>query len=374
VKVSCLQENFIKGLSIVEHSTGKESGLPILSSILIKTEHNLIQLSATNLEIGITCVIRGKIEKEGSVAVNGKLLNDFINLLPKEKIDIDVDENFNLKITCKNFSTIIHGVNPEDFPIIPKIEKKEIYTTKLQYFKKALQNTVYTAIGNETRPELNGLLFLYKKGQKELCVVGTNAIRLAEVKLSLHTPATQDNSCIIPLKTIQELLRILPNEYDGNIEWFLNENQIVFLYEEVEVISKQIQGEYPDYTQIIPKTFSSKITIPLDEYKKAVKAASIFSKTNLYDVTCTFRVLNTGGAELEVASKNTSLGENNVVFPVELQGEENTLILNYKYLLDGLNIIEDSHIIFNCIDTLNPCVITPLHQQGFIYLLMPIRE
>lgn len=374
MKFSCLQENLIKGLLVIGYGIGKEVNLPILSNILLKTEEGMIVISSTNLEIGITCRIRGKIEKQGKNIIPGRIFIDFIQLLPKEKITIESDEQNNICITCKNFSTRIKTIQSEDFPIIPSIEKQNGFHASLQEFKTTLQKVIFSVSGVEGRPELNGILFSYKKGEQNCIFVGTNTVRLSESFLPLKEKQEKDALYIFPLKTIQEILRSIQLESEGDIQWFINENQVVFLYENIEIISKYIQGIYPDYQQIIPPRFSTKAIFPLKELISAVKATSIFSRKNLYDIQFRFYFLKDGSGECEISAQNMTFGENKVILSIDLQGSENNLVFNYRYLLDGLNVISDSRVCIQCVDGNTPCIINPFSQKNFQYLLMPIKE
>lgn len=376
MKISCLQENLYRGLQIVSHICGRERGLPILSTILIKTENGLIHLSATNLEIGIHCTIRGRVEEEGIIAVDAKVFTDYIGLLPKEKIEISVSPERQIFLTCQGYATHIRGTNPEDFPILPIFEKKNILFCNVGALRKGLQSTSIAVTINESRPEISGILFQYTKEKQTLSLIGTDAYRLAEKHIPIHTEGErEDISCIVPLRTVQELLRSLSGDGEGgDVAVCVNENQILFLYENIELVSKIIQGQYPDYKQIIPAQFQTKVILDVAECVKAVKASSLFSRSELQDIHFFIHPKEQGKGEIKIQAENTTVGKHEVVLEGDVRGNENVVALNYRYMLDGLGQSGEEKISFEIIDSNNPCIIRPVGQDDYMYLIMPIRE
>ncbi len=353
---------------------GKDVSLPILTTILLKVEKNTISLRATNLEIGVQCSIRGKIEQEGSIALDAKIFSEYVGLLPKEKIDILLTNESILEIHCGSYSTKIRGLQPDDFPLLPSQKKDISLVFSASELRDALRDTLFTIQVQETRPELSGLLFLLKSGEKNLILVGTDAYRLSERKLLLKSPSDGDAHIIIPLKTLQEIARIIPYSVSGEIEMQISENQITFLLDDIELYSRRIQGTYPDYTQIIPQTFTTQCVVESGELVQAIKAASIFSKSGLYDVKLTFTNSGEGKGRVSIYSSNTTIGENTTSLECEIKGEDAELTLNYKYFLDALATFPQQRCIFNLIDSTNPCVLRPLEKDTYRHLIMPIRQ
>lgn len=374
MKVSCLQENLYRGLQIVRSSIGKESSLPILSTILLKTDDGALSLNATNLEIGVHYVVRGKIDEQGSIAIDAKTFTDYIGLLPKEKIDIETFEDGRVSIKCHNFSTKIRGMSPEDFPIIPTLEKKDSISCSVVDLKSAIASTIFTVSQNEARPELSGLLFHINVTDGVLFLAGTDAYRLGEKKIKVQTTLTQDCDVILPVKTLQELLRIMQYGVGGTIDMYITESHVLFISEGVELFSKRIQGTYPDYTQIIPKQFSTSIRVDRAELIQAIKASSIFSKSGVFDVQIKCTPTQEGRGTLSAFSSNATVGENTAVLDVEYEGSANEVLLNYKYFLDGLQTINEETLFFGIVDSTSPCVIRPLENKEYLYLVMPIRQ
>jgi DNA polymerase III subunit beta len=373
MKISILQENFKKALQIVSRIAGKNINLPILNNILLKTLNGNIVLTTTDLELGVVSKVRGKIDKEGSFTIDSKLLLDYITLLPNRKINIEqIDKK--IVIQSDNYKTAIKGTDSEDFPLIPKIEKKNSYKIKISDFKKALSQIIFAVSVNETRVELSGVLF-YFKGSK-LTLVATDSYRLAEKTIDIQSETNNEKKVIIPSKTLQEVVRILSivneNELDsGVIELYLSENQIMFSVENTEIVSRLIEGQYPDYEQIIPTKHETKIKIEKDEFIRAIKTSSIFSRIGINDINLDFP----GGKNKTIISSTSSQsGENIVELESEVMGIDNGIVVNYKYLLDGINNINSQVVELEVINSNTPCILKPENDDSYIYVVMPIKQ
>lgn len=381
MKISCTQENLNQTINIVGHIASKNSNLPILSNILIKAENKNLTFSATNLEIGITAMMRGKVESDGEFSIDAKLLSSYIALLPKERIDLElVDEE--LKIQCQKQKTKIKGQGAADFPLIPKIDKQHPYILSVKNLKDAIYGVSFSASTSDIRPELSGV-FLSFNGE-ELILAATDSYRLAEKKIKLISNEKQKNitdfqgeKVIVPVKTLQEVSRILglikedeSMESVDTVEIYLSENQIMFVYNGVELVSRLIEGQYPDYTQIIPDKFGSKLKINTTELTKAVKVTSLFTKSGVFDVRLDYNSSN----ELKITSSSSQTGENNSSVDMEKSGDSGEIVLNYRYLLDGLQNIGSENIEIEITDSNNPCVIRSENNKDYLYLIMPIRQ
>lgn len=367
MKISCTQENLNKGLAIVSHISGRNASLPILNNVLIKTENKTIKLVTTDLEIGINCLVRGKVEAEGEITIQAKLLSDYVNLLPKEKIDLEV-RNSDLMVACQKSNTKIKGISSEEFPLIPKVEKEQTVTCKSDDLKKAIQQVVFAVISNEARPEISGILMSFNE---ELVLTGTDSYRLAEKKLKLEKSTVKNRKIIVPLKTLQELLRILPDK-ETMVEICLSENQVLFAFDnEVELVSRIIDGQYPDYQQIIPTAYKTKIMVDTNEFVKTVKRASLFCRPGINNIN-----LNFSGKENElmVTVINSQLGENISKIKAEIEGDDNNIIFNYRYLLEGLVNIGSEEIIMEITNGDSPCLIRPTDDKSYVYIIMPIKQ
>lgn len=374
MKFTTIKENLKQGLLIVSHLTTKNINLPILNNILIKAKKEGIELISTNLEISINHFLRGKIEKEGEFTVDSKLINEYISLLPDEKVEVEMVDD-SLKITGKNYKTKIRGQVSNDFPILPKNDQQESYFININNFKNALSSVIFSVANNDNRVELSGVFFSFKN--KLLTLAGTDSYRLSEKTIAYKTNGQDaEKSLIIPARTIQELIRILNNfkieeqlENNEEIEINLNENQIFFSFGSTNLTSRIIIGNYPDYKQIIPAAEKTLVYINKDSLVKAVKTAGLFSKIGLNDIGLVFKK-----NKVTVFSSSSQSGENFIDLLSENKGGDNEIFVNYKYLLEGLNNINSNQVKIKIVDNNTPCVLQSDEDDTFLYLVMPIRQ
>ncbi|MEA3464358.1 MAG: DNA polymerase III subunit beta [Patescibacteria group bacterium] len=389
MKITTLQENFKFGLFTVSHITGKNVNLPILNNVLIKTETGGIKLITTNLEIGIISTIRGKVEKEGSFTVDAKIISDYIGLLPNKKVSVEQKEN-DLLMNCENYKTKINGQSAEEYPLIPKVDKKIYYSAQINEFKQALSQVIFAVSTSEARMELSGVLFSFTNNN--LTMAATDSYRLAEKKINIKTNSEEDKNIIVPAKTLQELIRILSGGPDagevGNeimeIKFYLSENQILFTHGSTELVSRLIEGQYPDYKQIIPVNIKTNIEINKAELVRAVKVASLFSKTGINDINLDFPA---GKNQAVISSVSGQTGENITGLDAQVKGDDNSMVINHRYLLDGLNNINSEMIKIEVIDSNTPCILRPSvsaapsgaaagkgKNEDYLYIIMPIKQ
>ncbi len=391
MKLSCLQENLNQGLFVVSHVASKSSNLPILNNVLLKAEEGVLKLLATNLEMGVTCLVRGKIETEGEFTVQSKLFSDYVALLPNERVDVELKDQ-NLEIKCQKLKTKIRGQGAADFPLIPPIEKKAPLVLSGQEFVRAVNQVIFSVSENEARPEISGVLLVF--GKDNLTLAATDSYRLAEKKVPLKSQSKNEASVIVPTRTLQELLRILSGtkkirgeefragettEASDKLEIYLSENQILFSFDNIELVSRTIEGQYPNYQQIIPREYKTKAQANVAALIKLVKTASLFSKSGIFDVSLEFLKRE---KEIEVSSANSQLGEASSRLEAEVEGEANKIVVNYRYLLDGLENLSSELVYFELTNDTSPCLLRPVQGQkgeaksleDYLYIIMPIKQ
>jgi len=378
MKIISLQENLKKGISVVSHITSKNVNLPILNNILIKADEGNIDLIATNLEIGIIHSVRGKIEKPGEITIDAKIINEYINFLPQEKITFDIKDE-NIKIECSNYKTKIKGESAKEFPLLPEIEENNIINISLIEFKKALSQVVFAVSKSESRVELSGILFEFS--DNKLFMVATDSYRLAEktvdINIEKNKNLDENNKIIIPAKTAQEVLRIASNLSDDldssekKVKLYINENQIVFELDDSKIISRLISGQYPDYKQIIPQKKETEIIVSRQELIRAIKASSIFSKSGINDINIS---VNAEKKEIIISSLSTQTGESVINLNGEIKGKNNDITLNFRYLLDGLNNVDSDNVRLFIVDNNTPCMIKNEKEDSYLYIVMPIKQ
>lgn len=369
MKIIILKGNLKESLAAVEKAVSENSSLPILKNVLLKTYNNRIKIAATNLNLAITKMTSGKIIEEGGLTIPFSTFYSLVNNSDSERITLETEGN-NLVFKTDNYSAKIQGVNQEEFPIIPKIENEDSF---IEIDNTFLKDSIYKVLNaaqiSEIRPEISGILMDFQITQMKL--VATDAFRLAQKVINnnqFKTNFNQGFKVTIPLKTISEVIKIFPENQP--IKIYIDSNQILFRNEDIELISRVIDGEYPDYEQIIPKSIDNEITINKDQLVNAVKLASNFSgKTNDVKIK-----INENKKVLEVYSASQYLGENNYMIPVKLKGVGfDEIAFNWRYFLDGLKTIDNENLVFGVNDTNKPSVIKPVEDASYFYILMPIK-
>lgn len=376
MRFTCTQENLKRGLAIAGSLSGKNVNLPILSNVLIRTEGSSIQLLSTNLEIAVSCAIRGKVEDAGEFTVPAKLFLDYVNLLPEDKVDVELSGD-NLKVACRKSTTKIKGLVASEFPLIPSLDKQLTFRLDAHDLREALKQTLFASSNVESRPELTGVYFNInpKFAPGKAVLAATDSYRLAERTIALKENNDKQFGVIVPGRTLHELSRILSifkdEELDASVEIILGESQVAFRFADVEIISRVIEGRYPDYRPIIPERFTTEATIDKDALTQAVKSAALFARSGLQDVHFSLEA-STG---VTVASAEGQLGKNESQVEAKVTGGKNAITVNYKYFLEGLNAAEGTKMKFRMIDGMNPCVLTPEKEEnGYLYIVMPIKQ
>jgi DNA polymerase-3 subunit beta len=369
MKFTCLQENLLKGLSIARQSSSRATTLPVLQTFLLQGDKGSLTISSTNLEIGIRVHIRGKEEAEGAICIPQDTLLAYIRNLPQDKLDLTVVDD---KLTIeqgKDITAEFKGIIADEFPQLPQIEADKQLVVGSMELKQALK-TVYGALPkNDFRPEISGV-YIAKKDQ-QLIFVGTDGFRLSEKRITLSSPAEENFSLIIPSKTVAEIIRVLDSLEEIEVTLQFGASQIHIIADTVEIISKLIEGNFPQYEGLIPQTFQTVVDVDSQELVQAIKLASVFSQNTVHDVKLTIQDDST----LSISSSDSQVGANTTKLPVHSTGETGLAVaFNYNYLLDGIQLFGDKPIQFNVNDTDSPVIIKSPDIPDFFYLIMPIRD
>ena len=367
MKFTCTQENILEGLNLVTPVTGKNLSLPILNNVLFVVAETDITISSTNLELAVTTHLRGKTEANGSLTANGKLLRDFIALQPNGKIEFSL-KNQDIHIQSQSSKTVVKTTPADEFPVIPKInEKSQFIDVPMEIFRRAVRTILPTISLNESRPELAGLYLQFTDGS--MVLAGTDSYRLAEYTIPLTQKTNLQRNYIIPLRSVQEVLRIF--ERETTVRFIFTDNQFACLSEQTELVSRLIEGTYPDYRQIIPTEEKTTISLNRNEFAQAVKTASLFCKSGVNDIE-----LSTKKEEklLIIAAANNQVGENITTLPATCTGDEATIIFNYRYVLDALSVIETEDVLLSLNGPESTGVFRASDNSTLLHLVMPIRQ
>ncbi|MBI2573958.1 MAG: DNA polymerase III subunit beta [Candidatus Wildermuthbacteria bacterium] len=374
MKSTVLKNNLKEALGFVERIAAKSPTLPILSNIFISAEKNFLELTSTDLEIGIRYYVLSKNEKPGKTVVPAKFLSQFISLLPEEQITLDLQDN-GLHIQSKGYTTLVKTLNPDDFPIIPSLkgneESVEIETDALC---RGLNQVVGMTGQTQVRPEISGVLFLFEK--EILKLAATDSFRLAEKTLALKKGQSREGSFIVPQKTVRELIAIL-GERAGKTIIHISPSQVVFEYAaeddpsqtHIVLVSRLIEGEYPKYQDVIPSSFAARAMVSKNEFLNHLKAASIFAgKTNDVRVKT-----DTEREGLELSARNADIGENVSFVKASVKGENNEAAFNWRFLAEGIAQIKSENVELAMNGDEGPTLVRPTKEEGYLYVVMPIK-
>lgn len=371
LKVSLTQENLNRALGLVGRIVSSRSSLPVLGNVLLSTDKNRLKLAATNLEVGINFWVGGKIEQEGAVTVPARLLSEFVSSLPSGTIELEGDD-VGLTVKTNHYQSHINGISADEFPLIPQIKAEPVLTLPAAQFRDALVQVVVAASLDESRPVLAGVYLFVE--DKQLFLVATDSYRLAERKLALKKPPAEAEklAVIVPARTMQELARILADA-ESELAIYVADNQIMFEVDSVELTSRLIDGQFPNYRQIIPAKTETAIEIDTDEFSRITKVASLFARENAGGVKLEIKQ----GGQVSIVSSASQLGDNVSSADCITKGPDGEISLNTRYLADALSVIKTAEVEFSTSGKLSACAIRPLDDKGnptdYLHIIMPLR-
>jgi DNA polymerase-3 subunit beta len=374
MKVTCLQENLAKGLSIVSRAVASRSTLPVLANVLVATDQSRLRLAATNLELGITCWIGAKIEEEGSTTVPAKTFIDLVNTLPQGTMDMGLNvRTQTLNVRGGAFVNDIKCIDAQEFPIIPPADLSQGISLNVVDLREMIEHVIFAAATDDARPILTGVL-VKVEGEK-LTFAATDGFRLSVRTASLSTPTRENITAIIPARALAELARVLGDESEGLVMVLPpGRGQVIFHLKDVEIVSQLIEGNFPDYQHIIPKSFTTRTVISTQGFLKACKAADIFARENAH----TARLKISPGAEmtpgtLEMTAQSAETGSNEAKVDATVDGGGVEVAFNVKYLVDALNVINTQNVAIETSTSTAPGVIRPVGRDDYLYVVMPMR-
>lgn len=371
MKFICTKENLLGGITSVAPITGKHAHLPILNNILIHASPTQITLTGTNLEATLNAVVRGKIEQEGDFTIPARTFADYVALLPQEtNVECEVVGS-ELVVRASRQKAKIKGSPATEFPATPHTEGGDELALPTDRLKRALQRVLLSVSHSEVRPELQGvLLFIDVQDPMRVTLASTDSYRLTEVRVDLLAPHETPVRVIIPQRAAQELCRLL-SAAPQTITLSVQEGQIVCRVGDVTLTSRLIDGNYPDYRQIIPKEWRTEIKMATQETLSAIRAAALFATQG---VNAVLLHANPSVETLSVTSASSQAGEQSSEIGVEGGGEENTVTLNHRFLLDGLAAVDEDRVELKIVNGESPCLMKPEKTDEYLCIIMPIRQ
>lgn len=361
MKLICTQENLKVGLSNTSKIISSINTLPILNNLLLKTENGQLKISSTNLELAVNTQIRCKVENEGQTTVVAKTLNELINNLPNENLTLE-HKNNELSIQTENQVFKIKTLPAEEFPFIPQPPSNNPVIIEGENLKTAINQVGFAASTNQTQPEISGIFFSIKNGEVRLAA--TDRYRLAEKIIK----GQGVGEVIIPQKCAHEVARILSTQPE-KVEVLINENQIFFTIGPTQIISRLVEGQYPDYKNIIPESFNTTIVLEKDKLYSALKTSALFSQGSS-SVKIDY---SQEKQKVTISSEAQDLGSGRVDIASKIEGEEGGLLLNFRYVLDFLAQAPGEQVVIKVVNDSSPAVFSIEGQGDYLYLVMPIK-
>ena len=373
MRLSCLQENLNRGLSVVGRAVATRTTLPITNNVLLATDQSRLKLVATNLEMAISCWIGAKVEEEGAITVPARLLTEFINSLPSDKVDISLfPRTKTLGLKCARFEARISGVDAKDFPPIPKVDEGVTTKVEAEALRQGISQVVFAAATEESRPVLTGVDATFDGDLMTLAAA--DGFRLAVYKLPLVTPVSQKTEVIVPARTLAELNRLAADQEEA-IEMTVNPNksQALFRLKNTELVSQLVQGTFPQYTQLIPQSYNTRVVVDVAEFLRATKTASIFAR----DGSGIVRLVITPGSELTpgklaISARSEEVGDDVGEIDAIVEGEEAKIAFNGKYLTEVLGVLRESQVALETTNPSSPGVVRPVGVDNYIHVVMPM--
>jgi DNA polymerase-3 subunit beta len=378
MKVTVLQENLARGLSIVSRAVSPRSTLPVLANVLVATDEGRLRLSATNLELGITCWVGAKIEEEGSTTVPARTFTDLVSTIADKQVDLTLQirtQVLNIRSGASN--TDIKCIDSQEFPIMPVVDLSQGLQINVTDLKEMIQQVVFTASDDQARPILTGVFFNVK-GNK-ITMAAADGFRLSVRKAELSSPAVQPITAVIPARAMSELARIA-TDGDQTVTMVLppHRSQVVFRLRDVEIVSQLIDGMFPDYEQIIPRRCDTRAVLSTSAFSKAVKQAEIFAREGSYIA----RINLTPGGELkpglvDISGRSDETGFNENQVDANIEGPQLLIAFNVRFLREVLDVIKTPNVALETTSETSPGVIRPVGGQAgdgeYLHVIMPMH-
>ncbi len=374
MKLSCLQENLAKGISVVGRVVSTRAVLPVLSNILLATEEGRLKLAATDLSTSITCWIGAKVEEDGEITIPARLLSDCVSTLPPAQIQMElVTRTKSLHLKCAQFEADIHGIDAQDFPLIPSDVSDHKVTIPSSTLRQMIEQvTLAAAPADEGRVVLTGTLAEFR--DSELTMVAADGFRLSLRKAELSDEVQEPMDVIIPARALRELARVSVEEEEPvDIIVTPSRNQVLFRLSNVEIVSQLIEGKFPDYNQIIPSSYGTRVVVNTHDLMRAVRISVLFSR----DVANIVRLEAIPGAETTpgrlIVESTAEVGQNVGELDATVEGEQMEIAFNGRYLIDMLNVIGTEQVVLEATNPSRPGILKPVGDDSLIYVIMPMH-
>ncbi|MCB8816815.1 DNA polymerase III subunit beta [Desulfosporosinus shakirovi] len=365
MKIFCSKDALLSGVNAVQRAVSNKNPLPVLQGILIQADNQSLQFAATDLEMGIRCDVPAQVTEKGTMIVPAKLFTEVVRKLPDTTITLE-EKDQQITIGYYQSEIILHGYDPEEFPLLPDLIEPLSFELPTIIFKNMIKQTIFSCAAEENRPVFNGILLQIEGTNIRL--VATDTHRLAYIISEITNSGESRFSGIIPSKTLSEIYRLLRDE-DEVLNISYSSNQVVFQFGSIYLISRLIEGQFPNYKQVIPQTCETKVYLSVREFLDAVERASLLSRDKSGANIIRINVENN---ELRI-DQSSELGKISEQIGIEMEGNDVRIAFNAKFLIDALKVIDSDRILFELSGPFSPGVMRPLDNPNYIYLVLPVR-
>ena len=378
MKITCLQENLSRGLAVVGRAVANRATLPVIHNVLLSVDQSMLKLSATNLEIAMTTWVGAKIEEEGSITVPARLLSEFVNSLPNDPINLQLDEGSGLlEISSGSSKAHINITDASEFPPIPTVDDGIAAEVDPLVLRSAITRVAFAAATEESRPVLTGVEL--KLDESKFTMAAADGFRLAVHHGALLKPVPEEMSVIIPARTMNELNRLI-SDREEPVEILMTpaKGQVMFRIrggDTVEIVSQLLQGTFPNYEQLIPQSYTTRAIMDLPTVLRAARTASIFARdgSNIIRMHLMPAEADTEPPKVEISARSEEVGDNEDTVDLdEIEGEEGKIAFNSRYLLDVLSVLEKGKIALETTTSSSPGVFKPTDSDDYIHVVMPM--
>lgn len=373
MQVSVLQENLAKGLSIVSRAVENRPTLPVLGNVLLQSEDARVKLSATNLQMSITCWIGAKINKAGAITLPARTFAELVNNLSKERVDLTLDiSTHTVNVRCGATVSNIKGIDASEFPLIPQGGDFDV-SIPGKVLKEMIRQTAFAAAKEDNRPILTGVYTQFDGNV--MTMAAADGYRLAVRTTEIERTFTKPVEMVVPAKSLMEVERIISEEDD---EVFItlpdNRNIVLFHMKNVDVASQLLEGKFPDFSAIIPRSYSTATTMYTSDLLTACKRAEIFARDSANSAVLYVKPPRAPGepGEVMVRGRSAERGDNEGMIDASVEGEPLDISFNIKYLIEVLNVVNEERVVFESNGSANPGVLRPVERDDFIHVIMPM--
>jgi len=372
--VSVLQENLAKSLSIVSKAVESNPQLPVLANVLIETEDSRLKLSATNLELSITCWIGAKVEQAGSITLPAKTFSELVNNLSNERVDLRLDATTHtVHVKCGVQNSNIRGIDADEFPPINHNDKADLYMEG-KVLREMINQTAFAAAKEQNRPILTGVYVQLEK--QVITMAAADGYRLAVRTATINENFAESQDLVIPAKAVNEVARVIEDDNEVGISLPTQRDSVTFFMPNVLISSQLLEGRFPDFGNIIPKSYVTSTVMYTADLLRVCQRAEIFARDNANSANLSVKPAQNPGepAEVIIVGKSAERGDSEGMLDASAEGEPLDISFNIKYLIEVLRVVKEERVVFQSNGAENPGVLRPENREDFIHVIMPMSK